>query len=118
MNINTGSEHWWLSKQGRGTKVSSHEDSIKQLILKHNLKIDIDDGYEYMFSSGFARIIINTNGVFAQTSFENLHVIKITREQKNWLEDKSFEKGFDGDIKNLRGEIINTRIQFREFFEL
>jgi hypothetical protein len=118
MNIYTGSEHWWLSKKGKGTRVSSHEESIKQIIKQYDLKLDITDGYDYMFNSGYARVIVNNSGIFVQTSFERLHIIRITREQKIWLEDKSFEKGFDGNVKNLHGDNVNNRFQLLESSKL
>ena len=110
------SEHYWLRKDGTALRVASHEKFMRDFLRKNNLNLSMEDAYEAAFQEGFVRVTITQNGIYIQTSFEPSS-IKMSRFQKNWLVDKSFNYGFDGTIKNLSGSDISNRILFREYFD-
>lgn len=110
------SEHYWLRSDGTALRVASHEEFMRRFLRQHNLHLDLEDAYEAAFQEGFIRVTITQNGIYIQTSFEP-QSIKMTRPQKTWLVDKSFDYGFEGTIKNLMGLNITSRILFREYFD-
>lgn len=73
---------YWLSKDGRGIKVNNHRS------LADNLsKIDWDDdkSYQWMFDHGWARISIEDNYIFVNTSLSNPVDVNLTKAQREWL---------------------------------
>ena len=116
MIYDTGSEHWWL-RDNKAVKVPSHEEFIKKLIQTQNLKLDVDDAYEIAFQQKFIRVTITHRALYVQTNMYHPSEVKVTRQQKNWLVDKSIEKGFNGVIKDLNGNDVEDTMTLREYFD-
>lgn len=73
---------YWLSKDGRGIKVNNHRSLADTLS-----KIDWDDdkSYQWMFDHGWARISIEDNYIFVNTSLTNPIDVNLTKAQREWL---------------------------------
>jgi hypothetical protein len=75
-------QFYWLDKNGNAKKVSSH-GSYANLLSK--IDWDDDQSYQYMFDRGWARISIEDNYIFINTSLTNPVHVDLTKSQKEWL---------------------------------
>jgi hypothetical protein len=75
-------QFYWLSKEGKAVKVNNHISYAERL---SNIDWDNDQSYQYMFDRGWARISIEDNYIFINTSLKNPTQIDLTKSQKEWL---------------------------------
>lgn len=96
---------YWLSKDGVLLNSGKDHRIIANRYTKNALTDD--EIYEEMFHLGFARIIIESNVIYVNTSLDSNHV-NLTFKQKDKLLDLSFQK--NKIIKDLQ----NNQLQLTE----
>ena len=75
-------QFYWLSKEGKGVKVNHHQ-AYASTASKNNH--NNDEAYQWMFDHGWARITIEDNYIFINTSNTDPAEINLTKQQKTWL---------------------------------
>lgn len=100
-------ENYWLSKDGKAHKVNNHEQYACQLSkCNHEHR---DRAYYWMFHNGWARIIVEDGDMYIQTEYDRLDRVKLTSEQKEWIDDKIYLYPKDKNGESLRPVNIYRR---------
>ena len=111
-------EYYWLAPNGKANRVESHESGGMDILRHIGAIIPGVKGtrsvYDSMYKLGYARVVVGDHMFPLIVDTGNYDKPKLSREQRNWLEDKSFELGLKGVISTAKGDEIAIQELLRE----
>jgi hypothetical protein len=102
----------WLSKEGEPYNVQTHERGGAQILQDMGINPNNYPGnvYTQMYQQGFARVVVHDNQYPLMVDTGTMGQPKLTKAQKEWLEDKSFELGLDGEYYTSNGRPVKENL--------
>lgn len=99
-------QNLWLDQSGKLWKGGSHE-SIAAGWLRangHPTSGGYRENYDRMYRMGFVRVIIGDNAYPLIVDTGNTGAPRLSRAQREWLEDQSYDLGLNGSYSNAYGQ--------------
>ena len=100
-------QNYWLAPNGIATKVISHEQGASSILRAAGKEVKgMREAYAGMYQKGYARIIIGdmAHPLIVDTGDDAMP--KLTKAQRQWVEDRSFDLGLDGEYSNAYGRTM------------
>lgn len=105
--------NYWLDPKGEAHEVWGHEVGAIKILSSLGINANDYPGsvYDQMNKLGYARIVVGDNQYPLMVDTEG-HKVRLTKSQRRWIEDKSFELGSHGSYwdetgKEVMGENLN-----------
>jgi len=96
----------WLSPNGEARRVSSHERGASDILASLGKKVGggYREAYDAMYRLGWARVIVGDNAypLIVDTGSEGMP--RLTKAQRQWVEDRSYDLGLEGSYSNAYGQ--------------
>jgi len=106
----------WLAPDGTPKRVGSHEKGASEILARLGKKVDAGYKAEYdaMYRLGYARVVVGDNAHPLIIDMGSDVTPRLTKAQRQWVEDKSMDIGLNGEYSNAYGRTLNLEGSLNE----